>query len=96
MATSEYDLIRRSDAIAVIHGEMKKTITPARKGGFRQSLDLLRRVPKAEAAQMPHSFWFINANWYFCDNCGGRADGCRMTPFCPHCGARMDATPEIE
>ena len=93
--TVDIDLIRRSDAIAVIHGEMKKTITPARKGGFRQSLDLLRGVPSVTVRTRGQSRWFYNAGWFFCEGCGGRAAGHGYTPFCPHCGDEM-IMPEIE
>ena len=106
--TAADDLISRQDAINVIRAEMKRTYTAARRQGFKASVDLLMKLPSTKemaismtepVALSPapiHSFWFFNAGWFFCDNCGGKNDAVRYTPYCPHCGARMDAMPEIE
>lgn len=102
------DLIRRQDAINAIHAEMKRTYTAARRQGFKASVELLEKLPSAGEAKVSmtepvslspaplHAFWFYNAGWFFCDNCGGRNDSVRYTPYCPHCGARMDVMTEIE
>jgi len=90
------DLIRRRDAIAVIYDEMKKTYTPARKGGMKRDIELLKKLPSVETDTAKHSFWFVNAGWWFCDNCGGRGSFSKTTAFCPHCGAKMDEMQEIE
>lgn len=96
MMTAEQDLIRRSDVLAAIHAEMRRTVTPARKGGFKEAVSLVKRVPSVEVHSPGSSYWFYNAGWFFCDNCGGRSSGSGYTPYCPHCGSKMDDMPEIE
>lgn len=96
MMTSDGDLIRRSDAIAALQAEMKRTYTPARKGGFKGAISLVQKVPSVTVRSPGSSHWFYNAGWFFCDNCGGKAAGCGYTPYCQHCGSKMDDMPEIE
>lgn len=93
---TDSDLIRRQDALAAIHAEMKRTYTPARKGGMKQALALVRRIPSVQVDTAAHSYWFDASGWWLCDNCGGRRDGWKPTPFCPHCGAKMDALEDAE
>lgn len=90
MMTQAEDLIRRQDVIAGLYDEMKKTYTPARKGGFKGALEIVKKLPSVETDTAKHSFWFVNAGWWFCDNCGGRGSFSKTTAFCPHCGAKMD------
>ena len=102
------DLINRRDAITLIQAEMKRICTPPRRQGYKASIDILMKLPRAKAKPVElsppvplspapiHSFWFTNAGWCFCDNCGGRSYEGRMHPFCPHCGAEMDEQGEIE
>ena len=102
------DTIRRQDAINAIRTAMKRVYTAARKLGYKESAELLEKLPSAGETEISmqepvslspaplHAFWFYNAGWFFCDNCGGKSDSAGYTPYCPHCGARMDAMPEIE
>lgn len=90
------DLIRRRDAIAIIHEEMKRTLVPARKNGIKFALDLVKKVPSVVTDSVVHSFWFNASGWLLCDNCGGRNTGWKPTPFCPYCGAKMDALKDAE
>lgn len=102
------DFINRRDAITVIQAEMKRTYTAARRQGYKACIDILMKQPRAKAqpvelsppvAHSPaplHSFWFINAGWWFCDNCGGRSFSGVQHLYCPHCGAKMDEMDEIE
>lgn len=90
------DLIRRRDAVAIIHDEMKRTIVPARKNGIKFALDLVKKLPSVEMDTAQHSFWFNASGWWLCDNCGGRSGGWNTTPFCPHCGAKMDEMLDAE
>ncbi len=104
--TAADDLIRRQDAINAIRSEMKRTYTAARRQGYKQSMQLLEELPSAQTKTITlaepialspaplHSYWFYNAGWFFCDNCGGRGCASGYTPYCQHCGARMDAEPE--
>ena len=106
--TAPDDLIRRQDAINVIQAAMKRTFTPVRRHGFKVSVELLEKLQSAGETEVSiaehvflspaplHAFWFYESGWFFCDNCGGKSDAVRTTPYCPHCGARMDAMPEIE
>ncbi len=102
------DLIRRQDAINDIRSAMKRIYTAARKLGYKETIERLEKLPSAGETEVSvaepvslspaplHSFWFYNAGWFFCDNCGGKSDAVRTTPYCPHCGARMDDMPDIE
>lgn len=94
--TADSDLIRRGDALAAIRRQMKHAYTAARKQGYKECFDVLRRLPGASEAPVVHSHWFIASGWWLCDNCGGRSSDSRSTPFCPWCGARMDEHKEIE
>lgn len=106
--TAADDTIRRQDAIGAIRTAMKRIYTAARKLGYKEALDILEQIPSAGETEVTmaepvslapaplHSFWFYNAGWFFCDNCGGKSDAVRTTPYCPHCGARMDAMTGIE
>lgn len=96
MMTAAEDLIRRRDAVAIIHEEMKRTYTPARKGGMKHSLDMLKKVPSVEVDTAGHSYWFNASGWWLCYNCGGRNEGWKTTPFCPHCGFKMDKLLDAE
>ena len=101
--TAADDLIRRRDAVNAIQASLKKVYTAARRQGYKQAMDILAQLPSAKEKQISmtepvflspaplHSFWFYNAGWFFCDNCGGNSGGWKTTPYCPHCGARMDA-----
>lgn len=88
--TSEYDLIRREDALTAIRKEMKNTYTAARKQGYKRTIDLLKTIPTVQPPELKHSHWFVASGWWLCDNCGGRSGEGRCTPHCPWCGARMD------
>jgi len=102
------DLIRRQEAIACIHAEMKRTYTAARRQGYKMAMEILARVPSAKAMPITmalpvtkspgviHSHWFNASGWMLCDNCGGRNAGWKPTPYCPHCGARMDELHDAE
>ena len=106
--TAADDLIRRRDAIYAIQSAMKRGCTAARKLGYKESMDILMKMPSTQEVTVSlvapvtlspaplHSYWFYNAGWFFCDNCGGRCSESRQTPYCPHCGARMDLKTEIE
>ena len=94
--TADSDLIRRGDALAAIRRQMKNAYTAARKQGYKESFDALRRLPGAKEAPVVHSHWFYDAAWIFCHNCGGKGSDSRCTPYCPWCGARMDEETEIE
>lgn len=99
--TSPSDLIRRGDAQAAIRAEMKRTYTAARRQGFKESLEILGKLPArretppdvpvvVQSPALVHSHWIVASCWWFCNNCGGRASDSRTTPYCPWCGARMD------
>ena len=90
MMTADSDLIRREDALTAIRKEMKSAYTAARKQGYKQTIDILKKVPSVQAPEVKHSHWFVASQWWLCDNCGGRSGEGRCTPFCPWCGARMD------
>ena len=106
--TAADDLIRRQDALNGIRTAMKRIYTAARKTGYKDAIDILEHLPSAGESEVSvaehvslspaplHAFWFFNAGWFFCDNCGGKSDAVRYTPYCPHCGARMDVMTEIE
>lgn len=96
MMTAAEDLIRRRDAVAIIHEEMKRTLVPARKNGIKFTLELLKKVPSVDIDTAVHSYWFNASGWLLCDNCGGRNNGWKPTPFCPHCGAKMDELLDAE
>lgn len=101
--TAADDLIRRQDAVNCIRNAMKHIYTAARKTGYKESIDLLSRLPAAKAKPytmaepvyispgLGHSHWFISGGFRLCDNCGGEGDLRRETLFCPHCGFIMDA-----
>lgn len=102
------DTIRRQDAINRIRTAMKRIYTAARKLGYKEAVEILEQIPSAGESEVSiaehvflspaplHSFWFYNAGWFFCDNCGGKSPAVPTTPYCPHCGARMDAMTDIE
>ena len=96
MMTQAEDMIKRHEAIAIIHEEMKRTIVPVRKKTMKHDIDLLKKVPSVEVNTAESSHWFNASGWLLCDNCGGRNPGWKPTPFCPHCGARMDALADAE
>lgn len=70
--TAADDLIRRLDAINCIRNAMKHIYTAARKVGYKESIDLLSRLPGAKALTysiaepvmispgLGHSHWFIS------------------------------------
>ena len=105
---ADSDLISRRAAIAAVQTEAKRTYTAARRQGFKVSVEILQRLPglKVQPVELSppvvlspaplHSFWFMNAGWWFCDNCGGRSFNGVTHLYCPHCGARMDAMDEDE
>ena len=88
--TADSDLIRREDAIAEIRKEMKNTYTAARKQGYKQTIDTLKKLPSVQAPEVKHKHWFVASGWWLCSGCGGRSGEGRCTPFYPWCGARMD------
>ena len=91
LMTSDSDLIRRQDALAEIRREMKRVCTAARRLGYKESLEIIRKIPsQATPSPIVHSHWFIASQWWLCSNCGGRSSDSRTTPYCPWCGARMD------
>lgn len=106
--TADNDLICRRDAITCIQAEMKRICTPPRRQGYKAAIDIIMKLPRAKAQPVTlsppvplspapiHSFWFENAGWWLCDNCGGRSFEGRMHLYCPHCGAKMDDMGEIE
>lgn len=106
--TAADDLIRRQDAIQRIHAELKRTYTASRRQGFKAALEVIERVPTARCMEVSmanpvvvspglgRSHWFTASDWLLCDNCGGRCEGWKPTPFCPHCGARMDLMMDAE
>lgn len=96
--TADSDLIRRQDALAEIRQEMKKAYTPAGRKGFKQSFDVIRRLPAVKRPPVGRSHWFAASGWWLCYNCGGRSTGGICTPYCPWCGFIMDelADEEIE
>ena len=94
--TADNDLIRRQTALAEIRKEMKKAYTPAGRKGFKQSFDVIRRLPAVKEAPVVRSHWFAASGWWLCYNCGGRSTGGKCTPFCPWCGAMMDELADTE
>ena len=90
------DLIRRQEALAEIRQEMKKAYTPAGRKGFKQSFDVIRRLPAVKEAPIVRSHWFAASGWWLCYNCGGRNPGWKTTPFCPYCGRPMDELLDAE
>ena len=90
MTNADSDLIRRQDALAVIRTGMKKARTAARKQGYKESSEEIRKLKSVQPALVVHSHWFIASQWWLCNNCGGRSGEGRCTPYCPWCGARMD------
>lgn len=91
MMTADNDLIRRQDALAAIHAEMKRrAYTASRKQGYKDSIVVLRKLPSVQPAVVVHAHWFVASGWWLCSNCGGRSSDSRSTPYCPWCGARMD------
>ena len=96
MMTAADDLIKRHEAIAILHAEMKKTYHPARKNAMKHDIDLLKTVPSAQVDAAGHAFWFNASGWWLCDNCGGRNEGWKTTPYCPHCGFKMDKLLDAE
>ena len=106
--TAPDDLINRRDAINGIQAAMKHIYTPPRRHGYKASMDIIMGLPRAKEHPVElsppvllspaplHSFWFANAGWWFCDNCGGRSFNGVTHLYCPHCGARMDAMDGIE
>jgi len=106
--TNPDDLIRRQDALNGIRSAMKHIYTAARKLGYKEAMDILEQLPSAGESEVSvaehvslspaplHAFWFYKAGWFLCDNCGGKNDSARYTPYCPHCGARMDVKTEID
>lgn len=96
--TADSDLIRRQTALAEIRKEMKKAYTPAGRKGFKQSFDVIRRLPAAQRPPVGRSHWFAASGWWLCHNCGGRSTGGICTPYCPWCGFIMDelADDEVE
>lgn len=102
------DLIRRQDAIKIIHAELKRTYTASRRQGFKAALDVLCQVPTAKnmevsiaspVTQSPglgRSYWFTAGGYRLCYNCGGRGDSSRPTAYCPHCGFKMDLMMDAE
>ena len=96
MMHQDEDLIKRHEAIAIIHEEMKHTIVPARKKAMKHDIDLLKKVPSVEVNTVKSSHWFNASGWWLCYNCGGRNEGWKTTPFCPHCGCPMDELLDAE
>lgn len=106
--TAADDLIRRQDAINAIRADMKRVCTAARKLGYKESIDILTKLPSTKEVTVSltapvilspaplHAHWFVASGWWLCDNCGGRCHEGTTTRFCPHCGARMDEDAEIE
>ena len=90
------DLIKRHEAIAIIHEEMKRSYLPARKNALKQAIDLMKKVPSVEVNTVKSSHWFNASGWWLCYNCGGRNEGWKTTPFCPHCGCPMDELLDAE
>ena len=102
------DLIRRQDAIASIHTELKRTYTASRRQGFKMALEVLERVPTARGMEVSiaspvtvspglgRSYWFTAGGYRLCYNCGGRGDSSRPTAYCPHCGFIMDELKDAE
>lgn len=105
--TADSDLIRRDDAIAEIRKELKRTYTAARRQGYKQSAEILARLPAVpqHMADVPtvvispglgHSHWFIAGGFRLCHNCGGEGRLGKPTAFCPHCGFIMDELMDLE
>lgn len=90
------DLIKRHEAIAIIHEEMKRTIVPVRKKTMKHDIDLLKKVPSVEVNTAESSHWFNASGWWLCYKCGGRNPGWKTTPFCPYCGRPMDELLDAE
>ena len=102
------DLIQLREAVSSIQDEMKRIFTAPRRQGYKAAIDILMGLPRVKARVVElsppvltspaplHSFWFANAGWWFCDNCGGRSYNGIRHLYCPHCGAKMDAENEIE
>lgn len=100
--TAADDLIRRRDAVAVIRAAMKRVCTAARRQGYKESVELLAKVPAAKETPISlaapviyspglgHSHWFTASGYRLCYNCGGKGDLGRPTAYCPHCGFIMD------
>ena len=100
--TAADDMIRRRDAVAVIRAAMKRVCTAARRQGYKESVELLAKVPAAKETPISlaapviyspglgHSHWFWAAGYRLCYNCGGKGDLGRPTAYCPHCGFIMD------
>lgn len=104
---ADSDLIRRGDAIAEIRKELKRTYTAARRQGYKQSAEILARLPAVpqHMADVPtvvispglgHSHWFYNGGYRFCYNCGAEDSRRKVPRFCSNCGFIMDELMDLE
>lgn len=105
--TADSDLIRRGDALAVIRAAMKQAYTAARRQGYKESVELLAKLPGVHQPMpdvptvvispgLGHSHWFITGGFRLCYNCGGKGALGKPTTFCPHCGFIMDELYDLE